>query len=40
MLEKEKYDHVVINDDLERAVEKVRELAGLSPSEHAREEAP
>ena len=27
--ERVKYDHVVINDDLERAVEEVRNLAGL-----------
>lgn len=27
--ERHKYDHVVVNDDLERAVDEVRELAGL-----------
>jgi guanylate kinase len=30
--ERVKYDHVVINDDLERAIDEVRTLAGLSES--------
>ena len=29
LLAQDKYDHVVVNDDLERAVEEVRRLAGL-----------
>jgi guanylate kinase len=35
MRERVKYDHVVVNDDLERAIEKVRELAGLTTESNA-----
>ena len=31
MRERTKYDHVVVNDDLERALDEVRRLVGLSP---------
>ena len=31
--ERERYDHVVVNDDLERAVARVREIAGLNDCE-------
>ncbi|MEZ6020084.1 MAG: guanylate kinase [Planctomycetota bacterium] len=31
--ERHRYDHVVINDDLERAVAEVRRIAGLDPAE-------
>jgi guanylate kinase len=34
--ERVKYDHVVINDDLETAIEEVRELAGLAEAPEAR----
>ena len=30
--EREKYDHIVVNDELERAVDEVRDLVGLSSS--------
>lgn len=30
--ERVKYDHVVVNDDLDRAVQEVREIAGLAPA--------
>ena len=33
MLARDKYDHVVVNDDLEQAVAEVRRLAGLAASE-------
>lgn len=36
--EQKRYDHVVVNDDLDRAVDEVRRIAGLEP-ESAREEA-
>ena len=29
--ERSRYDHVVVNDDLERAVEEVRRIVGLAP---------
>ena len=32
MRERHRYDHVVVNDDLERAVAEVRRLAGLDPA--------
>ena len=34
--ERVKYDHVVVNEDLERAVSEVRRLAGLEPSQASR----
>ena len=29
--ERIKYDHIVVNDDLDRAVEEIRGIAGLPP---------
>ena len=31
-----KYDHIVVNDDLDRAVEEIRGIAGLGPEVGAR----
>ncbi len=35
MRDRAKYDHVVVNEDLDRAVTEVRRLAGLEPEERA-----
>lgn len=36
--ERERYDHIVVNDDLERAVSEIRAISGLTPLAHARRE--
>jgi guanylate kinase len=35
MLAQDRYDHVLVNDDLDEAVDRIRRLAGLQPGENS-----